>query len=96
MTIEDVVNDIDLLHEYIFQYPTKYKEGFTGEELTNLIDNFRLVFPQWNNEKYEWSMMGHTCMLIDGCTIYYHHDVCGGIWNAVAPSQKFGYIKKKV
>jgi len=63
------------LEKLIYEYPTKYKEGFTGAELKELIDKF----PDMNMDKYNDAMMGNTCMVIDGQTIIYHCDVLTGL-----------------
>ena len=59
------------LSDLVFNYPTKYKEGFTNDEIKQLFANF----PQINMEKVENAFMGNTCKVKDGLIISYHCDV---------------------
>ena len=63
------------LEKLIYEYPTKYKEGFIAAEIQELLKKF----PEIHMEKYNDAMMGNTCMVIDGQTIIYHCDVLTGL-----------------
>ena len=57
--------------ETVFNYKTKYKEGFTKEEIDSLLKNY----PDINMDKFEDALMGITCMMIDDRMIVYHCDI---------------------
>jgi hypothetical protein len=59
------------LQDKVYNYPTKYQEGFIGEELKALIR----TFPIMNMEKFYKAMEGDTCMVINGEVVSYHCDV---------------------
>jgi len=63
--------------DFIHDYPTKYKEGFTDKELKELFS----LFPDnsINMDGYNNAVMGDTCMMIDNEIISYHCDVVKGI-----------------
>lgn len=73
---------LNLLYDYVYNYPTVNKQGFTPTELNELIDNIKTLFT-WNQDKYDDAMMGNTCMLIDDKIISYHCDVYTGVRCAV-------------
>lgn len=53
------------------KYKTKHKQGFTREEMVDLIENHT----NYDLEDF-WDNLGvNTCMLIDGDSITYHCDV---------------------
>ena len=59
------------LHELVYDYKTKNKEGFIQEEINEIFK----LFPDINMDKYYDSMRGNTCMMRDGKFINYHCDV---------------------
>ena len=62
--------DIDKL---VNEYPTLHKEGFTNKEMRDLI--LSLKDTPINMDKFNSTMMGNTCMMINGMVINYHCDV---------------------
>lgn len=59
------------LEKYINEYPTKYKEGFTDNEIKEMIKKF----PGMDMKKF-WSPLDYiTCMKIDDEILTYHCDV---------------------
>ena len=62
---------MDELREKIYNYPTKYKEGFTNDEMDELLKDY----PNVNMDKFNGAMMGNTCMVRGGKVINYHCDV---------------------
>ena len=58
------------LEEYIYSFPTKYKEGFTQSEVLKLVYDLRC-----GRDKYFDKLGIHTGMAIDGEDITYHDDV---------------------
>ena len=59
------------LEDLVYDYPTKYKEGFTGKEIEDIVS----LFPELNHDKFNDALMGITCMVIDELTIIYHCDI---------------------
>ena len=59
------------LKNKIYEYPTKYKEGFINSEIEKLLSEY----PNINMEKFYGAMRGNTCMLKDDEIISYHCDV---------------------
>ena len=66
--IEDLVNN----------WPTKYKEGFTNLEITNIVNTIK-VDNDFSHEKFDNAMMGNTCMVREGQAVMYDCDVIKGI-----------------
>ena len=58
------------LQDYIYKYPIKYEEGFTGKELSELLTKLLIV-----KEKFFENLGVHTGMVIEGNSITYHTDV---------------------
>ena len=59
------------LEKLVYDYPTKYKEGFTGEEIEDIVSRF----PGLNRDKFNDALMCITCMVIDNLTVVYHFDI---------------------
>jgi hypothetical protein len=60
--------------ERVYNYPTKHKYGFIESEIKDLLKEYPIDIDRFN-----LSMMGHTCMLIDNETIWYHCDIIKAI-----------------
>jgi hypothetical protein len=60
--------------ERVYNYPTKHKYGFIKAEIETLLKEYPIDI-----ERFNLSMMGHTCMLIDNETIWYHCDIIKAI-----------------
>jgi hypothetical protein len=60
--------------ERVNTYPTKYEYGFIKAEIEDLLKEYPIDI-----ERFNLSMMGHTCMLIDNETIWYHCDIIKAI-----------------
>jgi hypothetical protein len=60
--------------ERVYNYPTKHKYGFIKSEIEDLLKEYPIDI-----ERFNQSMMGHTCMLIDNETIWYHCDIIKAI-----------------
>ena len=63
------------LIEKIYNYPTKYKEGFINEEIENLLKEF----PNIHKDKFNNALHGNTCMMKEGKIISYHCDILSAI-----------------
>ncbi len=59
------------LYNFIYQYPTKYKQGFIDEELESIIKQFK----KFNRKKFDDAMIGNTCAMQDNKLVMYHCDV---------------------
>jgi len=57
--------------DIVYNYPTKYREGFTNSEIEEVLKNF----PNLNREFYNNALYGTTCMMIDNEMIIYHCDI---------------------
>jgi hypothetical protein len=60
--------------ERVYNYPTKHKYGFIKSEIETLLKEYPIDI-----ERFNQSMMGHTCMLIENETIWYHCDIIKAI-----------------
>jgi hypothetical protein len=60
--------------ERVYNYPTKHKYGFIKAEIEDLLKEYPIDI-----ERFNLSMMGHTCMLIDNERIWYHCDIIKAI-----------------
>lgn len=60
-----------MLKDEIYNYETKYKQGFIREEVEELIKKYSTI----SREKFESALTGITCMMIDGNIIFYHTDI---------------------
>jgi len=59
------------VYQLVYNYPTKYKMGFTNTEIQDLLKNF----PNMNRQYYDNALFGTTCTMIDGEMITYHCDI---------------------
>lgn len=59
------------LKNLVYNYKTKYEQGFTQEEINELLSRF----PKINMDKFNDALMGNTCMTRDGEIIRYHCDI---------------------
>lgn len=66
------------LEDYIYEYPTKNIEGYTMDELLNILEQTKKDFPNFNQDQYDDAMLCNTCMLKDDEIIIYHCDVLKG------------------
>lgn len=64
--------DYEQLKQKIYNYDTKYKEGFIWDEIEKLLKEF----PNINKEKFNKALEGNTCLLKDDkYVIYYPYDI---------------------
>jgi hypothetical protein len=89
-TLEMKIMKIDInIEDIIYNYPTRYKEGFIQEEIDLLLS----WFPTIKMDKFNEVMMGNTCKLSkDNEVINYHCDVltallCGLENRDIKPSE---------
>lgn len=60
--------------ETVNNFKTKYEYGFIQSEIEILLKQYPIDMDRFNE-----SMMGHTCMCIDNETIWYHCDIIKAI-----------------
>jgi len=58
------------LSKLIHEYPTKYPYGFLGSETNEILEKYEI-----NKDLFHESLGVNTCMLIEGKTLNYHHDI---------------------
>ena len=66
------------LKDVVYNYNTKYKNGFTKTEIDNLLEELNI-----NERRFNKALGVNTCMLIDGEAITYHTDVLKGVVCAI-------------
>lgn len=59
------------IHEKVYSYKTKNKEGFVKSEIDALLESY----PTINRDKFYDALTGITCMMIDGEMVIYHCDI---------------------
>ena len=64
-------NFLELVEDNVYNFRTKYKNGFTNDE----INQIKSQYIGLNQDKFNNAMIGNICMLIDDEVISYHYDV---------------------
>lgn len=59
------------IHDLVYNFKTKYKEGFVKEEVIKIFNMFKNI----NENKFNDALFGITAMVINGETIIYHCDI---------------------
>lgn len=59
------------LEKLVYDYPTKYKEGFLPEEIEAIKENFTDL----DVDKFDLAMRGSTCTMKEEKFVMYHCDV---------------------
>jgi len=62
------------VEEFIYDYPTKHNEGFTGSEIKDILLKYNI-----DSETFYVKLGVNTCMNIGGEFITYHCDVIKGL-----------------
>lgn len=69
------------MKDKIYNYVTKYPQGFTSSEIEELLKEY----PSVNMQAFNDALFGNTCMRIDDQIITYHCDIykalCCGLEN---------------
>ena len=63
------------LQEKVFNYPTKYKEGFTHKEIEALLEEF----PGVHRDKFDDALCGITCLIREEGFVIYHCDILSAL-----------------
>ena len=65
---------IENVEEFVNNYPTKYKMGFTGAEILELLNKYQIDIDQF------YIKLGiNTVGVIDGKSVTYHCDILKGL-----------------
>jgi len=62
---------LDLVKDIVYNYKTKYKQGFTNDEMLDILKSF----PDITQDQLGESLGTRTCITIDNQTITYHSDL---------------------
>ncbi len=57
--------------EIVYNFKTKYKEGFTASD----IDKLLVDYPELNKDKFDNALCGITCDMRDEELVIYHCDI---------------------
>jgi hypothetical protein len=63
------------LEEFVYQYPTKYKQGFLGKE----IEAIKTKFPKINEDKFFNALKGITCQMEAEGLVIFHCDILNAL-----------------
>ena len=62
------------VEDFVYEYPTKNKEGFVGTEIKSILEKFNI------DENIFYNALGvNTCMNIGGEFVTYHCDILKGL-----------------
>ena len=64
----------DYLYDYVYDFKTKYKEGFIPEELDTILLHFLGLY-DLEMHYYNLAMRGNTCLIRKEGFVIYHTDV---------------------
>jgi len=64
------------LQQLVYNYPTKYPEGFIWEEINQLLTKFSNI----NKDKFWNAMKGNTCIIRDGKIVSYYCDILTALY----------------
>ncbi len=59
------------LKEKVYNYPTRYREGFTDSEIKTLLKDY----PDINKDRFDDALKGITCLVLENNVITYHCDI---------------------
>jgi len=62
------------VENFIYEYPTKNKEGFVGSEIKFILDKYKI-----DEDKFFEALGVNTCMMIGGEFVTYHCDILKGL-----------------
>ena len=71
------------IENYVYQYPTKYKEGFLPYEIEKIYKEFNEKYTHMIRDKFDSAMMGNTCIMKEGTLCMYHCDILKAIICAI-------------
>ena len=71
-------SEYEKLQKKIFNYKTKYVEGFIQSEIEHLLEELNI-----NERRFKKALGVNTCMMRDGDIIVYHTDILKGVVCAI-------------
>ena len=71
-------SEYEKLQKKIFNYKTKYVEGFIQSEIEHLLEELNI-----NERRFKKALGVNTCMMRDGDIIVYHNDILKGVVCAI-------------
>jgi len=60
---------------FIENYPKRYEDGFTNDEVNSIIEIVEDLRVDFNKELFNKALNGITCMVIEDQTVIYTYDV---------------------
>lgn len=63
------------LEDLVYNYPTRFKEGFIWEEQDVILKSLSEKYPDINMDKYDSVLTGITCTMNEGHLTIYHCDI---------------------
>lgn len=75
--------ELQELERKVYNFKTKYKEGFIGSEIESLIKDYPIDMNKFND-----SLTGNTCIIRDGNLVQYHCDIYRAIAYGINPVLK--------
>lgn len=67
------------ISDEIYAWDTEHKEGFTSDELNEVLDHYTKEYPGFNTAKWDDAMMCLTRIMKNNEAVFYHTDVVTGI-----------------
>lgn len=75
------------IKNYVDRFETKYEEGFTDEEIRQVVK----AFPRMNKKYFFNALNGITCVVKDGNVLTYHDDIENALNTATADRKQTWY-----
>lgn len=66
------------IEKIVYEYPTKYQEGFVRKEIKQLLTEHNL-----DEDAFYKALGVNTCMVMDGQTVTYHCDIAKAFYCVV-------------
>ena len=64
------------IQDKVYSFPTKHQDGFTIEEMTELLKDFEGI----NMDAFNNALVGNTCLLIENEIVTYRCDLLTAIY----------------
>ena len=68
------------IYDFIYNYPTNQKSGFLPDEIDFVLRKYKDLYPHFDMDKWDDSMMGNTCGMYKGKFVIYHCDILHGLY----------------
>src|SRR5690606_10898821 len=67
------------IYNHIYNYDTKYPEGFTSEETEEVWSRWKKAYPKMDREKFDEALIGITMTCRNKESIIYHVDIVNAL-----------------